>query len=73
MVESLELKVDSRETSLGNFGSLLPNLTELKLSGSNISSARYAMCQNIDFLEFSSQANTFYSNLYFIDFGWGYI
>ncbi|CAL1529580.1 unnamed protein product [Lymnaea stagnalis] len=39
-VVSLELKVDSRETSLGNFGSLLPNLLELKLSGSCISSVR---------------------------------
>ncbi|XP_059150695.1 uncharacterized protein LOC131937357 [Physella acuta] len=39
-VESLELKVDSRETSLGNFGSLLPNLLELKLSGSCITSVR---------------------------------
>lgn len=39
-VESLELKVDSRETSLGNFGSLLPNLRELKLSGSCISCVR---------------------------------
>lgn len=32
----LELKVDTKETSLGNFGSLLPNLTQLKLSNSNI-------------------------------------
>ncbi|XP_005096715.1 uncharacterized protein LOC101861358 [Aplysia californica] len=40
LVESLELKVDSRETSLGNFGGLLPNLTELKLSGSSIACAR---------------------------------
>lgn len=40
-VESLELKVDSRETSLGNFGSLLPNLLELKLSGSCITSVRW--------------------------------
>ncbi|KAK3753840.1 hypothetical protein RRG08_006230 [Elysia crispata] len=39
-VECLELKVDSRETSLGNFGSLLPNLSELKLSGSCISCVR---------------------------------
>ncbi|GFO26863.1 leucine-rich repeat-containing protein 56 [Plakobranchus ocellatus] len=39
-VECLELKVDSRETSLGNFGSLLPNLRELKLSGSCISCVR---------------------------------
>ncbi|XP_055900391.1 leucine-rich repeat-containing protein 56-like [Biomphalaria glabrata] len=39
-VRSLELKVNSCETSLGNFGSLLPNLTELKLSGSNIASVR---------------------------------
>uniref|UniRef100_A0A0B7A2Z2 U2A'/phosphoprotein 32 family A C-terminal domain-containing protein n=1 Tax=Arion vulgaris TaxID=1028688 RepID=A0A0B7A2Z2_9EUPU len=39
-VESLELKVDSRETSLGNFGSLLPNLVELKLNGSHIACVR---------------------------------
>lgn len=35
-VYRLELKVDTKETSLGNFGSLLPNLTQLKLSNSNI-------------------------------------
>ncbi|KAH9491848.1 hypothetical protein Btru_029890 [Bulinus truncatus] len=39
-VVSLELKVDAHETSLGNFGSLLPNLVELKLSGSDITSIR---------------------------------
>ncbi|KAL5006508.1 hypothetical protein ScPMuIL_015314 [Solemya velum] len=35
-VKSLELKVDTTETSLGNFGSLLPNLAQLKLFSSNI-------------------------------------
>ncbi|XP_041365553.1 leucine-rich repeat-containing protein 56-like isoform X2 [Gigantopelta aegis] len=35
-VESLELKVNTEETSLGNFGSLLPNLHQLKLSDSVI-------------------------------------
>ncbi|XP_062605381.1 leucine-rich repeat-containing protein 56-like [Saccostrea cucullata] len=35
-IRRLELKVDTKETSLGNFGSLLPNLTQLKLSNSNI-------------------------------------
>ncbi|BFZ03963.1 hypothetical protein BsWGS_07002 [Bradybaena similaris] len=39
-VETLDLKVDSRETSLGNFGSLLPNLLELNLNGSRISCMR---------------------------------
>ncbi|CAG2227253.1 Leucine-rich repeat-containing protein 56 [Mytilus edulis] len=35
-VRSLELKVDTSDTSLGNFGSLLPCLTQLKLSNSCI-------------------------------------
>lgn len=35
-VRSLELKVDTTDTSLGNFGSLLPCLTQLKLSNSCI-------------------------------------
>lgn len=39
-ISKLELKVDTSEMSLGNFGSLLPNLTELKLSNSNIHSIR---------------------------------
>ncbi|XP_060074287.1 leucine-rich repeat-containing protein 56-like [Ylistrum balloti] len=33
-VTSLELKVNTSDTSLGNFGSLLPNLTQLRLSNS---------------------------------------
>ncbi|KAL9956013.1 hypothetical protein ACROYT_G037430 [Oculina patagonica] len=39
-VEYLEMKVDTRENSLGNFGALLPNLTELKLSNSIIATVR---------------------------------
>ena len=39
-VEFLELKVDTRETSLGNFGSHLPNLSQLKLSNSIILNIR---------------------------------
>ena len=39
-VKYLEMKVDTRDTSLGNFGSHLPNLTQLKLSNSIISQAR---------------------------------
>ncbi|ESO95474.1 hypothetical protein LOTGIDRAFT_160627 [Lottia gigantea] len=39
-VTSLELKVNTTETSLGNFGSLLPNLTQLKMSDSVIHSIR---------------------------------
>ncbi|GAB1604877.1 leucine-rich repeat-containing protein 56-like isoform X1 [Argonauta hians] len=39
-VKTLELKVDTSEMSLGNFGSLVPNLWELKLSTSNIHSIR---------------------------------
>ncbi|XP_033751249.1 leucine-rich repeat-containing protein 56-like [Pecten maximus] len=35
-VSSLELKVDTSDTSLGNFGSLLPNLSQLRLSNSVI-------------------------------------
>ncbi|OWF50675.1 leucine-rich repeat-containing protein 56-like isoform X1 [Mizuhopecten yessoensis] len=36
VVSSLQLKVDTSDTSLGNFGSLLPNLSQLRLSNSVI-------------------------------------
>ncbi|KAJ8299005.1 hypothetical protein KUTeg_023065 [Tegillarca granosa] len=39
-VHSLEMKVDTSDTSLGNFGSLLPRLTQLKLSNSSIPCVR---------------------------------
>ncbi|KAK3103608.1 hypothetical protein FSP39_020495 [Pinctada imbricata] len=39
-VRCLEIKVNTSDTSLGNFGSLLPNLTQLKLSNSLIRSIR---------------------------------
>lgn len=39
-ISCLEVKVDTSEMSLGNFGSLVPNLTELKLSNSSIHSIR---------------------------------
>lgn len=39
-VETLELKVDTSETTLNNFGALLPNLRVLKLSGSVIPKIR---------------------------------
>lgn len=39
-VKYLEMRVDTSETSLGNFGSLLPNLTQLKLNNSIIASVR---------------------------------
>lgn len=39
-VTMLELRVDTIDTSLGNFGVHLPNLLQLKLSDSNISSLR---------------------------------
>ncbi|XP_064635322.1 leucine-rich repeat-containing protein 56-like isoform X2 [Lineus longissimus] len=39
-VTSLEMKVDTSETSLGNFGSMLPSLSQLKLSNSIIASIR---------------------------------
>lgn len=39
-VEYLEMKVDTRDNSLGNFGALLPNLVELKLSNSIIATIR---------------------------------
>lgn len=47
-VRSLELKVDTTETSLNNFGSLLPNLTVLKLSGSIIPCIRFVPKQQIE-------------------------
>ncbi|ELT91288.1 hypothetical protein CAPTEDRAFT_220260 [Capitella teleta] len=39
-VHTLEMKVDTRDTSLGNFGTHLPNLSQLKLSNSIIQSVR---------------------------------
>ncbi|KAL8572822.1 hypothetical protein ACOMHN_024998 [Nucella lapillus] len=39
-VTMLELRVDTSETSLNNFGALLPNLTVLKLTGSIIPNIR---------------------------------
>lgn len=39
-VHFLEMKVDTSETSLGNFGALLPNLSQLKLNNSIIASIR---------------------------------
>ncbi|XP_076450476.1 uncharacterized protein LOC143286694 isoform X2 [Babylonia areolata] len=39
-VSSLELKVDTSQSSLNNFGLLLPNLTILKLSGSYVPKIR---------------------------------
>ncbi|XP_042521462.1 leucine-rich repeat-containing protein 56 isoform X1 [Dipodomys spectabilis] len=40
MVRVLEMCVDTRENSLGNFGVHLPNLSQLKLSGSRLASLR---------------------------------
>lgn len=40
-VQFLELRVDARDTSLGNFGMHVPNLTQLKLSNSIIACMRY--------------------------------
>ncbi|XP_029819192.1 leucine-rich repeat-containing protein 56 isoform X2 [Manacus vitellinus] len=39
-VKALEMRVDTRETSLGNFGVHLPNLRELKLNNSLLVSVR---------------------------------
>ncbi|NWX49285.1 LRC56 protein, partial [Steatornis caripensis] len=39
-VKALEMRVDTRENSLGNFGSYLPNLRELKLNNSLLVSVR---------------------------------
>ncbi|XP_065070713.1 leucine-rich repeat-containing protein 56-like [Rhopilema esculentum] len=39
-VSSLEMEVDTSETSIGNLGQLLPNLKQLKLSNSVITSIR---------------------------------
>ena len=41
-VRLLEMKVDTRETSLGNLGLHVPNLVQLRLSHSDIASIRYA-------------------------------
>ncbi|XP_072826749.1 leucine-rich repeat-containing protein 56 isoform X6 [Vicugna pacos] len=40
LVSRLELRVDTRENSLGNFGVHLPNLSQLKLNGSCLGSLR---------------------------------
>ncbi|XP_040529077.1 leucine-rich repeat-containing protein 56 isoform X6 [Gallus gallus] len=39
-VKALEMRVDTRERSLGNFGAYLPNLRELKLNNSLLESVR---------------------------------
>ncbi|ORX78691.1 hypothetical protein BCR32DRAFT_294901 [Anaeromyces robustus] len=39
-VKSIELKVDSRKTSIGNVGKILPNLSQLKLNNSYFESIR---------------------------------
>ncbi|NXL90552.1 LRC56 protein, partial [Alectura lathami] len=39
-VKALEMQVDTRENSLGNFGAYLPNLRELKLNNSLLVSVR---------------------------------
>ncbi|NXT54456.1 LRC56 protein, partial [Pluvianellus socialis] len=39
-VKALEVRVDTRENSLGNFGAYLPNLRELKLNNSLLVSVR---------------------------------
>ncbi|XP_037694689.1 leucine-rich repeat-containing protein 56 isoform X7 [Choloepus didactylus] len=39
-VTVLEMRVDTREHSLGNFGLHLPNLSQLKLNGSRLASVR---------------------------------
>ena len=42
------MRVDTSETSLGNFGALLPSLTQLKLNNSIISSVRYTVYNYYD-------------------------
>ncbi|XP_072032797.1 leucine-rich repeat-containing protein 56-like [Amphiura filiformis] len=39
-IKFLEMRVDTTETSLGNFGSMVPNLKQLKLNGSVIATVR---------------------------------
>ncbi|XP_054826176.1 leucine-rich repeat-containing protein 56 [Eublepharis macularius] len=39
-VRALEMRVDTRENSLGNFGAYLPNLKQLKLNNSMLTSVR---------------------------------
>ncbi|XP_053139498.1 leucine-rich repeat-containing protein 56 isoform X2 [Hemicordylus capensis] len=39
-VKALEMRVDTRENSLGNFGAYLPNLKQLKLNNSVLTSVR---------------------------------
>ena len=41
-IHMLEMRVDTSETSLGNFGAHVPNLSKLKLSNSIVSSVRYS-------------------------------
>ncbi|XP_074227397.1 leucine-rich repeat-containing protein 56 isoform X3 [Camelus bactrianus] len=43
LVSRLELRVNTRENSLGNFGVHLPNLSQLKLNGSCLGSLRTAL------------------------------
>ena len=42
-VHYLEMKVDTTDTSLGNFGNHVPNLTQLKLSNSIIPNIRWVL------------------------------
>jgi hypothetical protein len=49
-VHYLELRVDTRDTSLGNFGSHVPNLMQLKLSNSIIACVRYWVRYNVQHL-----------------------
>ncbi|KAL8170142.1 UNVERIFIED_CONTAM: Leucine-rich repeat-containing protein 56 [Gekko kuhli] len=39
-VRALEMRVDTRENSLGNFGVYIPNLKQLKLNNSVLTSVR---------------------------------
>jgi len=45
-VHLLEMRVDTSETSLGNFGAHVPNLLKLKLSNSIVSSVRWVLLCN---------------------------
>ncbi|OXB56912.1 hypothetical protein ASZ78_010641 [Callipepla squamata] len=47
-VKALEMRVDTRESSLGNFGAYLPNLRELKLNNSLLVSV--SDCSNVNLL-----------------------
>lgn len=46
-VRYLEMKVDTSDTSLGNFGVSVPNMVQLKLSDSLISSIRLVIAECI--------------------------